>query len=452
MGFRKRNAKTNSIYRKTYLPLRSMTRIKAFRAWRYNRSKIHDINRKFSPLFDVVNARQLEELYNIPNNSIHISVPRSHEQVMAKLQQWKRDGIICQDPIPSIYVYYQQFSLFGEKHQYIRKGFISMISMEESEIVLHEDTMTSSVNDRITLLEKTLLNVAPTHGLYFDPEFELEILMDSYMQNPLYEYIDYQGVINKLAIIQDPEDIAKIVDHIASRKIYLADGHHRLESSRIFWESRKSEADTTMDSIMGYHLIYLTNLASDDLRILPTHRLWKPQYDPDIGRIIKKLKKYFSFIDITSSRRPVYEMLKGLKRTFGLISKDRQWLIQLKPKIDPLKAIPLDIPDVLKQQDYTLLHYFVFDRVLGYPYAKQQDTLEISYEKEYASAVAEVNAGRAAFSFIANDVQMEEMMAICDAGAKMPRKSTYFYPKVVCGLVFGSIDENENNSSFDIGL
>lgn len=426
-----------------------MAKIKPFRAWRYNREKIQDINKKFSPLFDVVNPRQLEALYQIPNNSIHISVPRSHEQVLDKLKEWKSNKIICQDPIPGIYIYYQRFSLFGENKQYIRKGIISMVSLEKSEIVLHEDTMPSSVNDRIELLEKTMLNVAPTHGLYFDESFELEGLMDSYMKNPLYEYIDYQGVINKLAIVQHPEDIKFIMNKLAKQKIYLADGHHRLESSRIFWEKQKSMPDVSASSSMGYHLMYLTNLASDDLRILPTHRLWKPRFAPDIGYIVEKLRRYFSFIDVTTTRRPVYEMLKGLKSTYGLITRERQWIIQLRPEIDPLKEIRFDMPNVLKQQDYTLLHYFVFDRVLGYPYERQQETEEIVYEKDYASAIAAVSSGEASLSFIANDVQMEEMMAICDTGAKMPRKATYFYPKVVCGLVFGSIDENENNSPLD---
>ncbi|RMG32058.1 MAG: DUF1015 domain-containing protein [Bacteroidetes bacterium] len=428
-----------------------MASIRPFRAWRYNQHRIRDINLKFSPLFDVVNPRQLHALYQIPNNSIHISVPRSHAQALEKLQQWKAADIIRQDPIPGIYVYYQQFSLYGEQRQYVRKGFITMVHLDESDIIEHEDTMPGSVNDRIQLLEKTLLNVSPTHGLYRDPDFELETLMDSYMQDPLYEYIDYQGVINKLAVVQNPQDVARFVQKMRTEKIYLADGHHRLESSQAFWAKQK-ERGASRDSIMAHHLMYLTNLASDDLRILPTHRVWKPRAEEELSSIMQRIRQYFSVIDVTTSRRPVYDMLRGLKSTFGLIAPKRQYLIQLKPEIDPLQAIKPQLPAVIKQLDYTQLHYFVFDQVLGYPYASQHETQDIVYEKDYVRAIETVNKGEAALSFICNEVQIEEMLAVCESGAKMPRKSTYFYPKVVSGLVFGSIDEDENNSPFDPGV
>ncbi|MEM6271907.1 MAG: DUF1015 domain-containing protein [Bacteroidota bacterium] len=437
-----------------------MARIRPFRAWRYDPEEVSDINQKFSPLFDVVSPEQLAQLYDIPNNSIHLAVPRSDEEALAKLAAWKTTGVIRQDPLPAIYIYYQEFSLYGEARRYTRKGFVAMIRVDDesgtptSDIVLHEDTISSSVAERTRHLEKTLLNTAPTHGLYDDPDFSLEPLMDRYMEHPLYEYIDYQGVINKLAIVQDRQDILRFQALLGERKVYLADGHHRLASSvALRRKSHASGPKLPPDSFRDYHLMYLTNLQSDDLRILPIHRvisLDKKTYNPN--PILQALRAYFTITDITFDRVPVYERVRNQRYAFGMVLGTTQFLLELKPEIDPVVGIALDLPEAVRSLDYTVLHYFVFDRGFGIPYAEQPRNDSISYIKDYGLAVkaAVTHADRVAF--IMPDTSMAQMMEVCASGALMPQKSTYFYPKVVCGLVFASIDDNENNSSFDISF
>lgn len=437
-----------------------MAHIRPFRAWRYNSEKIKDLDKKFSPLFDVVSGDQLERLYGIPNNSIHLSLPRSEAQVLDKLHDWKQDEIIVQDPLPSIYVYYQEFSLFGQERRFVRKGFVSMIQVgaesgkAESDIVLHEDTISSSVAERSRLLQKTLLNVAPTHGLYEDSSFQLETLMDAYMQDPCYQYIDYQGVINKLAIVQNREDILQFLDVLKDKKVYLADGHHRLASSvELQKKVRESGQEMVEDSFLNYHLIYLTNLCADDLRILPIHRILTlnhKTYNPN--PILQKIGKYFEVKDITFDRAPIYEKLKGQPYSFGMVLGSLNFLLTLRPEIDPLVDNPLELPDVVKSLDYTVLHYFVFDRIFDIPYRKQHSSDAIRYVKDYGLSVKEAVTWRDKIAFITPDTSMEQMMAVCKSGALMPQKSTYFYPKVVCGLVFASIDDDENNSALDLSF
>lgn len=442
-----------------------MARIRPFRAWRYNPEKISDINRKFSPLFDVVSPEQLEELYEIPNNSIHLSVPRSDGEALSKMNDWKENGIILQDPLPAIYVYYQEFSLYGDNRRYVRKGFVAMIEVDEnsgaheSDIVLHEGTISSSVAERTRHLEKTLLNTAPTHGLYEDSESSLEPLMDRYMEHPLYEYIDYQGVINKLAIVQNRADIEQFQRLLQSRKVYLADGHHRLASS-VALRKRAREAQQSgsgpelpHDSFRNYHLMYLTNLKADDLRILPIHRvltLQEKTHNPN--PIVARLRQWFEVSDITFDRVPVYERLSEKRYSFGLVLGTTQFLLTLLPDIDPLKDIDLDLPDAVKTLDYTVLHYFVFDRAFGLPYQSQPRNDAIRYIKDYGLAVKSAVTHADNVAFIMPDTSMDQMMEVCKSGALMPQKSTYFYPKVVCGLVFASINDNENDSPFDISF
>lgn len=427
-----------------------MADIRPFRSWRYNEERIHDINRKFSPLFDVVSEEQLQQLYEIPNNSIHLSVPKSLEDALMKLDEWKQNEIIIQDPVPGIYVYYQDFSLYGEQRRFTRKGFISMVRLnEEPDIVLHEKTIESSVNDRIELLEKTMLNVSPTHGLYEDPDFQLEELMDRYMESPAYEYIDYQGVINKLAIVHEKRDLDVFIAAMKRRKIYLADGHHRFASSLTLQEKKKG-LEQPNDSMVNYHLMYLTNINSDDLRILPIHRVVKlDNNNESVEDFLARFENQFEWQEVTMHKAPLYDELAKENGKVGMIYQGRQFILQLKENVSRIGDNPEEIPDAVKELDYTVVHYFIFDRILGFPYADQARHDEIVYEKNYYTAVKAADPGTNCASFIINGLGMQEMLSVCETGALMPQKSTYFYPKVLCGLVFASIDDKENDSPLD---
>ena len=145
-----------------------MAEIKPIRAWRYNAELANKIEDLTAPLFDVVSDKQREKLYENPFNSIHLSVPQGdHPAIRAQklLSHWKTKGIILQDSIPCIYVYYQYFKLAGSAKEYCRKGFVCHIrayDWKENIILRHENTIPKAVNDRINLLESTLLHASPT--------------------------------------------------------------------------------------------------------------------------------------------------------------------------------------------------------------------------------------------------------------------------------------------------
>lgn len=437
-----------------------MAHIRPFRAWRYNEERLGNIEEMFSPLFDVVSAEQLEKLYANPHNSIHLSVPQSDAAVLDKLGEWKADGIILQDPLPGIYIYYQEFSLFGEHRKYVRKGFVAMVKIDaevgtaQSDIVLHEGTIAASVDERSRLLAQCLLNVAPTHGLYTDPSFRLEALMDAYMDQPMHAYVDYQGVVNKFMLVQDRRDIAVFQEVIAQGQIYLADGHHRLASSVALLRQAQADGRTlTPDSMLGYHMMYLSNTAGDDLRILPIHRVWDmPEKTYNPNPILHRLRDYFEVTEVTFERTPIYAQVQQTPRTFGFVVGSLQFLIRLKDHIDPLRDIDLPLPDSVKALDYTILHYFVYEKVFDVPYMAQRHSTNLQYLKDAGLAIKTAVTYRHKLAFIMPGCSMAQMMEVCRSGALMPQKSTYFYPKVVCGLLFGSIDDNENNSPFDLSF
>ncbi len=431
-----------------------MAIIRPFRAWRYNEAKISDIHKKFSPLFDVVSSEELEALYNSPNNSIHLSVPRSLEESQQKLTEWKSKSVLKQDPLPGIYIYYQYFWLFGSKKQFVRKGFICMIRMDDADlpnepgIVLHENIIASSVKDRTDVLRGTLLNVSPTHGLYEDPEHSLEQIMDAYMEHPVYEHIDYQGVINKVAIVQNKKEIDRFLETLKGKPVYLADGHHRYAGS-LAYKKEQAGISAHEDPMHNYHLIYLTNLKGSDISILPIHRLVKTNLAQDHEQVLKKLKPYFEIYDVARLKSPLYEELKTRSGNFGMVSGKQQYIFKLKSNLQKVDLVDLPLPDSVKKLDYTLLHYLVFDLALGIPYDSQTGNDNISYVKDYARAMQEATISNSHLAFITPGLSLQDMLDVCNAGSLMPQKSTYFYPKVICGLVFASIDENENLSPFD---
>lgn len=169
-------------------------------------------------------SKQRDLLYQNPLNSIHLSVPQGengHLAAQKLLAQWKSQGILIQDDVPSIYVYYQYFRLPGEKEERCRKGFIAQIKAsdwEEKLILRHENTIVSAVNDRVDLLRATKIQVSPTHGLYEDLTQELEPFMDKAMEQPLYDLEDYQGVREVMSRITDPSLIRLFLKTLAPKK------------------------------------------------------------------------------------------------------------------------------------------------------------------------------------------------------------------------------------------
>jgi len=430
-----------------------MAKIKPLRAWRYTADLQQEIDKLTSPLFDVVSEKQRENLYANPLNSIHLSVPADTNPVADSKQrvaQWKADGIIKQDDLPTIYVYYQYFTLPGHTKEFCRKGFIANLEIadwDEKVLLRHEDTMPHSVNDRIEVLDATQMNIAPTHGLYTDATKEIESYMDQSMQFPLYEVEDYQGVRDVLSVIHDAKIINRIIEILSGKQIILADGHHRYESSLVYKRGKKaSNANHTGDEGYNHHLMYFTNTESDDLRILPTHRLITDMPDFDTNQVVSKLEEFFMVKPIEN----VYELnevILGKQWAFGILIGDLAYKIRLKEGM--IDQMPDHLSASVRQLDNTVMHYFVFDRVLGIPMSDQRDSRNLSFDRNFAECAGLAAAGTCQMAVITQEISIETVKEVCYSGHTLPQKSTYFYPKVICGFLFGSIHPDEFDSPFD---
>jgi uncharacterized protein (DUF1015 family) len=424
-----------------------MAEIKPLRAWRYNHSITKNLEAITSPLFDVVSEKQRKALYQNPYNSIHLSVPQEPnptERAFKLLEDWKAKGIIEQDNLPGIYVYYQYFKLPGSPKEQCRKGFISNIRIhhwDDNVILRHENTIPKAVNDRIELLQKTELNVSPTHGLYTDTSFELEKYMDEAIRVPLYETEDYQGVRDVLAIIHDATIVQKFIDILKDKTVILADGHHRYEGSLVYMDQqRASNPKHTGKEGYNFHLMYLTNTEAGDLRILPTHRLIKDIPNFNEEAILKKLEADFTIKPVDDADT-LNETIVGKQWAFGLMFKENAYKLRLKP--EALSTMRWHFPDVVKELDLTVMHYFIIEKVLGIDGKDQRKSENISFDRSFSDCLKKVLKEEAQLAIITNEVSIEDVKKVCHSGATMPQKSTYFYPKVICGFLFSSIKEDE---------
>ena len=424
-----------------------MAEIKPLRVWRYNHEISKNIEAITSPLFDVVSEKQRKALYQNPYNSIHLSVPQEPkpaERAAGLLDEWKSTGVIEQDRLPGIYVYYQYFKLTGSPQEFCRKGFICNIRThhwEDNVILRHENTIPKSVNDRIELLQKTELNVSPTHGLYTDTSFELEKYMDEAIQVPLYETEDYQGVRDVLAIIHDAIVVQKFIDVLKEKQIILADGHHRYEGSLVYMDQqRAANKSHTGQEGYNFHLMYLTNTEAGDLRILPTHRLINGIANFNEQEILQRLEVDFTIKPVEDADT-LNEIIVGKQWAFGLMFKENTYKLRLKP--EALATMKWHFPQVVKELDLTVMHYFIIEKALGIAGKDQRKSENISFDRSFSDCLKKVLKDEAQMAIITNEVSIEDVKKVCHSGATMPQKSTYFYPKVICGFLFSSIKENE---------
>ena len=433
----------------------NMTEILPIKAWRYNPQLKPQIEELTSPLFDVVSTKQRESLYKNNYNSIHLVLPegKNHAKDAKRiLDSWKKEGVILQDIIPGIYVYYQRFSIPDKNREYCRKGFICHVKVEDWDkkvVIRHENTIAHAVQDRLEILRDTCFQPSPTHGLYDDPEFLLEKYMDESVSDPLYDFEDYQGVRHTLGVIHDVKIIRQFHQSIRDKPIILADGHHRYEGAVAYRKEREAgNPHHNGHEMYNYHMMYLTNACSKGLKILPTHRLFHNLHLTE-NSIIDKLSTCFT-IKVVADPQEIGELIINKPWAFGLVFKNSAYKIRLKPGCMQLADRPL--PHVVQKLDLEVLHYFFIEKVLGIPREKQRFSDNITYERNINRCHYKVSSGEADFAIITRGVTMKEVMEVAASGYTMPQKSTFFYPKAISGLVFGSIEADEVEFPYEMFL
>jgi uncharacterized protein (DUF1015 family) len=432
-----------------------MAEIRAFRGLRYT-AEAGLIGALTAPPYDVLSATERDE-YAARNahNIVHLTLPEGskddrsqfvrYTRSAAALAEWRKEGALALEAQPAIYRYTQQFSLDPFLPESERKGaanllertsFIALLKVEpySAGIVLpHEQTFPKHKEDRLRLLEATNSHLECIFGLYEDPSGDL---LETLKQSPSAETIattSDDGVFQKLEPIYDPAALTALVDGLASRKVWIADGHHRYETALGFRESKGPHGERIAED---YLMMAFSSLSDPGLVLLPTHRIVSG-LNLTADQLREILSPEFELRSVSSEA--LVSDLAATPGAFGLALPGESLLLVPKD-LAKLRSLGSSTgSEALRALDVSVLHGAILESMLGI-----KGTDKLAYTRDPAEALsAPSTEGGLKVSFLMNPPTVDDMRTIALGGEKMPQKSTYYFPKILSGLVLWSLRDFE---------
>ena len=419
--------------------------IKPLEALVYNQDKV-DINDVIAPPYDVISSKYRDELYQrSPYNITRLILSNAedpYEDASKSFEEWIKNDILIRTEKPVILYLVQKYKLNGK--EVTRKGFIARNKIEDfstRNILPHEFTMSGPKEDRLKLTKACRANFSQIFMVYSDPEKQIENAVDL-SSAPFIDVTDDNGVRNTVWKIEDEQTIRLIEKVLKDKTLLIADGHHRYETAlnyRNFLGENAGEAN--------YVMSYFTNM-DDDLLIYPTHRIITKWIEPYV--LLETIKKYFDVKDYTftgaNKAEVKQEFLKSIEKSskdkisMGLYMKNvnKFYLLTLREDVSGIFD-GFKVPEVLKNLDLTVLHKVILTKELGFTEEEQMAQDGIKYIKVENEAFDMIDSGKAEASFIMAYPKIEDIKRISTAGYRMPQKSTYFYPKLLSGIVINPL-------------
>lgn len=407
-----------------------MATVKGFRGIRYNPEKIENFADVLAPPYDVINSKEQEELYNKnPYNVIRLILSKGegdskYEEAAQTFRSWIEDDTLTHDEEPSIYPYYQEFEENGKK--LTRKGFLAAVKIEDfstKKILPHERTFPKHKRDRLKLNTACKANMSPVFSVYSDPEIAIEKLLDEKLKDkPIFDITNEDGVRNRLWKVSDPDTISFIGNHLEDKSLLIADGHHRYETAIEYRNiQRELNGGVTSDKLYEYVMMFLSNAEDEGLIINPTYRVIKNMGNLDLESFLNMLGEEFNI-----EKMPYKEGLSDIGyEEFTILTKDPEFVYRAS-----LKTNKTESPNNLA---VTLLHNNVFNKIID------EESAGILYTKDLDEAVQLVRNGEYEIAFILPELRASDIFDVVLTGDRMPQKTTYFYPKILSGLVFNPL-------------
>ena len=435
-----------------------MSDIKAFRGLRYDTAKAGEIKTLITPPYDVITAQMQDGYYEAnPYNIIRLEWGKKYAadtendnrytRAAADFTAWQQTGVLRRDDKPAFYLYRQQFTLNGKVH--VRSGFIASLRAEgydSGNVLPHEETLPKHKADRLDLMKSTFANFSPIFGLYAEEDRRVERLLNEAARSisPVIDVTDESQVQHILWKIDDAETVSAVEKLMSAQKIYIADGHHRYETASLF-ASMQREAGSNNGQ---YIMLALVNLYDEGLVVLPTHRLVKnvPSMDKD-ELLIKIAAEGFAVTKISSgSNSPLKELTEKINAggeevpSLGLYFPGEYYLLQAENKTEMLDRFSLDKPLCLRTLDVSILHSLILEKLLSIGKKEMAEEGWLGYTRSEEEAIKEVDNRKYQCSFLMGNPLMHQMLAVAQAGEKMPQKSTFFYPKIIAGLIINKLN------------
>jgi uncharacterized protein (DUF1015 family) len=415
-----------------------------------------------TPPYDIIDSQAQKVYYQrSPYNIIRLEygktypndTPEHNRYTMAAaaFNEWQEKGILAPEKQPAIYLYKQEFKINNQR--YIRTGFICKVKLEpyaKGEILPHEETLPLPKNDRMALIKACNANFSPIFGLYADPAFAVENYLHQAIQlknvkPPELEFTDETGQTHRLWVVTAQNVIQQVCRAMTDKLIYIADGHHRYETALEYCLAQGNGQ---------YIMMTLVNLYDPGLVIMPTHRLIKNLERLDISNLLEILAEYFIIeefpLTLNYGNLPQFsetltehsDSAKGLvnntplrkRHAFGLYCGNHKlYLLILKDKKNISLLMPGDKSITWQNLDVTILHYLVLEKLLK---VKNLNTGNYTgYTSNAREALIAVDKKQYQLAFLLNPTLISEVITIAKNREKMPQKSTFFYPKLITGLV-----------------
>jgi uncharacterized protein (DUF1015 family) len=426
----------------------AVAKIKAFRALVYNQQKFSDLSRLVCPPYDVISPARQQYFHDLDTyNFIHILLGKDipaedkYKRAGGLFRDWIKAGVFIQEEQPAFYFYVQEFNLRGEKKA--RMGLIGLLHLGEdgASAFGHEHTRLEAKEDRLRLVKQVKANLSPIFALFQDKKRIIPYIYEHYIKDrePFIQVGDDEKTTHRLWRLTDPGLIADIEEKISREGIFIADGHHRFEVSLAYREAmRKKLGQLSGEEPFNYLLTYFTNTHSQGLAILPIHRLVKVAQDFNREDFIRKLKEDFDVEPVKDKAKFFFLLEKGgrTEHLLGMCADKKFWLVRLK-NVKILDNLLKDKPREYRSLDVSILNQLILKKILGFELGEKD---KITFSPHQEELIAKVAADNSYIAFFLNPVKVEQIISLALKGEKMPPKSTYFYPKVLSGLLINKLN------------
>lgn len=433
-----------------------MAEIQPFRGIRYDLGHVGSLSDVIAPPYDVINAELQEALYRRhPANVVRLILNREepgddaannrYSRSARFFRQWRGEGVLFTEPAPALYVYHQQFMLAGQ--QVTRRGFMARCRLErfgEGRIYAHEETMSGPKKDRLLLTQACKANLSQIFGLYPDANANVQALLENQIADrvPL-EATDHLGVVHRLWPVSDPALISAVSARLAPLPVFVADGHHRYETACNYRDSLASESKLDTNHPANFVLMMFIGMQDQGLVVLPTHRLFRGLEPLTSAELIQRLGDCFTTrlagegTDLASNVWEEIE-LESDQSMLGLYcAKDDRWLLaRLTDKGRArLAQIAAEHSQPWRDLGVSILHRLLIDTLLA-----PTNLATPKYVHLVEEVVESLETGEFPLAALVMPATVDDIRTISEHGERMPAKSTYFYPKLLSGLVFNPLE------------
>ncbi len=446
-----------------------MAFIAPFRGVTFNIDKVGSLDEVVTPPYDVI-SENAEASYGAKNpySMIRLDITKNpggsdgddfrYQEVADLLQQWLDQDVLQRDDQAALYVYTVRYKHPSRK-MLTRKGVVALVGLSEfgkGMVKPHEETFDSVISDRLRLLDTTKAQFSQIFSLYSDKDSEVMTLLDNAKdQEPMGRITDNDGCIHSLYRMSDESVIMKVQKLFMNKALYIADGHHRYTTALAYRKLERERNSEFSDKDPANHIMmYLCPMEDPGLSVFPTHRLlhWPGRLSMD--DLKKRLSACFDIEEIRNGSREILlsevlsrveeEEQKGSKdsvTTFGVYHPGEDRCLLLFTKKDAYQLLK-EKPTQLQELDVVVLSDVIIRGALELDHQRCEEENLIHYysdpDEAIDEAVKKCNATEEVtpLLFVMNPTQVKQVKQVADEKLIMPHKSTYFYPKIMTGLLF----------------